>query len=128
MSAYRNLLRHCPMAYANGSDREAANFPAVSANDCGQPVDALSSGCELFELGLKLREIFLGQIATVADDRLNLARIGDVRLLYGRVAMQTRSFTAFSVYSRKSRRSCDSRLVARHKDVQTFLRAFPSPR
>src|ERR1700722_20796122 len=57
------------------------------------------------------------------------------RLLYGRVAMQTRSFTASSVYSRKSRRSCDSGLVARHRDVQTFpgrappgLRAFPSPR
>jgi len=30
--------------------------------------------------------------------------------------MQTRSFTASSVYSKKSRRSCDSGLVARHKD------------
>ncbi len=29
----RNLLQHCPMAYANGSDPEAANFPVVSAND-----------------------------------------------------------------------------------------------
>ena len=31
--ASRNLLQHCPMAYANGSDPEAANFPEVSAND-----------------------------------------------------------------------------------------------
>src|SRR5580692_11464061 len=46
------------------------------------------------------------------------------RLRYGRVAMQTDSFTASSVYSRKSRRSCDSGFVARHKDVQKFLRAF----
>src|SRR5580692_247243 len=50
------------------------------------------------------------------------------RLRYGRVAMQTRSFTASSAYSRKSRRSCDSGLVARHKDLQKFLRAFLSPR
>ncbi len=29
----RNSLLHYPMAYANGSDQEAANFPVASAND-----------------------------------------------------------------------------------------------
>jgi hypothetical protein len=44
------------------------------------------------------------------------------RLPHGRAAIQTRSFIASSVYSRKSRRSCDSGLVARHKDVHVSPR------
>src|SRR5580698_8580895 len=46
------------------------------------------------------------------------------RLRYGRVAMQTRSFTASSVYSRKSRRSCDSGSSLDTKTSRSYYALF----